>query len=218
MAQRSLKPACGSSAPTPSSSRPTDAASLSSALRPVAGGARKLRPSASRARARRASPLATLFLSSLFGCGSRARVAENFHEGSRVASASVTPRLLQFALLMFYSDLRPPPRSPLRHGCRLRCSLVGVLALCGSAVLRRVFPRRSRQRWLWRRWARPQRAPRRLSLPATPGHPFSVTVLGAPTGGRLTACLLSFFSFFFFFAPLPCGAVRRLLPARGTLK
>ena len=28
---------------------------------------------------------------------------------------------------------------PLRHGCRLCCSLVGVPVLCGSAVLRRVF-------------------------------------------------------------------------------
>ena len=45
VAQRLLKPACGRSAPTPSSSEPTGAASLSSPLRSVAGGARKLRPS-----------------------------------------------------------------------------------------------------------------------------------------------------------------------------
>ena len=45
VARRSLKPACGRSALTPSSFGPTGAASLSSPLRSVASGARKLRPS-----------------------------------------------------------------------------------------------------------------------------------------------------------------------------
>ena len=80
VARRSLKPACGS---TPTRS------SLSSPLRPEAGGVRKLRPS------------------SAWG----------------------------------------PPSLPLRHGCRVCCSLVGVPGLCSSAVLRRVSPRGSRQRW-----------------------------------------------------------------------
>ena len=105
-------------APTPSSSGPTGAASLSSPLRSVAGGTRELRPSSA----------SSLELGRVF--------------------ASAPPRL-------------PPSLLAGRRSCPLRLS-------CPSPSLSSRVASGG---------AGPQRAPRRLGLPAAPRHPSSVMVL-----------------------------------------